>query len=88
VLPDPQAEPTVSMALACQALGISHNYGCQLAREGRFPVPVLPLGRRLRVPTAALRRLLELDSNGDGPGRTVSVIPLTPQQQQRSQGGG
>jgi hypothetical protein len=88
MLPDPEREPTMPLADVCRAFGISHNHGCQLVREGRFPVPVLKLGRRLRVPTAAVRRLLELDSNGDGPEQAASVIPLAPQQEQRSQGGG
>ena len=49
---------TTSVEVASERLGIGRSLGYQLAREGRFPVPVIRAGRRLLVPIAALDRLL------------------------------
>jgi excisionase family DNA binding protein len=49
--------PTLSIEQAAQYLGVSRAYGYQMAREGRLPV--IKLGtRRVRVPSAALLRML------------------------------
>lgn len=62
--------PTVSLEEAAKLLGFGRTAAFQAAREGRFPVPVVTLGRRYRVPTAPLLRLLGLDGevvpNGGG----------------------
>ena len=39
-------------------LGIGRTTAYELVRTGRWPTPVLRLGSRIRVPTAALRELL------------------------------
>ena len=41
-------------------LGMGMNLGYQVAAAGEFPVRVLKLGRKLRVPTADLVALLGL----------------------------
>jgi excisionase family DNA binding protein len=46
--------PTLSLPEAARWLGISRGTAYQLARSGGLPVPVLRLGRRLRIPTALL----------------------------------
>lgn len=45
---------TVNVTTASRALGIGHNAGYQLLRNGEFPVRTLRLGSVTRVPTAAL----------------------------------
>lgn len=52
--------PTLSVERAAHALGVSRAYAYAMAREGRLPV--IKVGdRRVKVPTAALLRML----NGD-----------------------
>jgi hypothetical protein len=57
----PQPE-TTSIEIASRRLGIGRSLGFQLAREGRFPVPIIRAGRRLLVPTAPLERVLRGES--------------------------
>ena len=52
---------TAEEAFAC--LGIDRTTGYRSIKEGTFPLPVIRVGRLIRVPIAAIRRLLEL-----GPG--------------------
>lgn len=47
---------------AGEALGISRGSAYEAARRGE--IPTVRIGRRLVVPTAALRRLLALDDQG------------------------
>lgn len=59
-VPTAEEQPTVSLwPEAGQALGISKTSAYEWARRG--DIPVIRLGRRVLVPTAALRRLLQLD---------------------------
>lgn len=58
-LPDPSTEPTVTVERAATILGISRGSAYEAARRG--DIPTIRLGRRLVVPTAALRRLLAID---------------------------
>ena len=51
-------EKTVDLMTAARPLNIGRSLAYRLAAEGNFPVPVLRLGARYRVPTAALRALL------------------------------
>lgn len=51
----------ISAEEAFRLLGIDRSTGYKAIREGSFPVPVLHIGRLIRVPTAALKRLLEVD---------------------------
>ena len=54
---EPKAK-TVSIESACAELGIGRTLGYELAKSGRFPVPILRLGRLYRVPAVGLRSLL------------------------------
>lgn len=50
---------TVGVPRAAIALGVSKTHLYELIRRGQAPVQVLPLGKRQRVVTASLVRLLE-----------------------------
>lgn len=61
---------TAEEAFAC--LGIDRTTGYRSIKEGTFPPPVIRVGRLLRVPIAAMRRLLELGrDNRREPHRTI-----------------
>jgi hypothetical protein len=49
---------TVDVPTAGRAFGVGRDEAYRLAREGRFPVPVLRLGRYLRVTRAAVLHAL------------------------------
>ncbi|MDL9948769.1 excisionase family DNA-binding protein [Gordonia sp. ABSL11-1] len=52
-----EGPPTVSIERAAEYLGVSRAYGYRLAQNGH--IPTIRLGaRRLRVPAAALYKLL------------------------------
>jgi predicted DNA-binding transcriptional regulator AlpA len=57
--------PTVDVETAAEILGIGRTLAYQLAKTNQFPCRLLRLGRRYRVPTAELIRLL--DSPPDPP---------------------
>jgi excisionase family DNA binding protein len=59
---------TVDLVTAARALGIGRTMAYQLARAGELPVPVLRLGARYRVPTAALLGALGVGPAGSAPG--------------------
>jgi excisionase family DNA binding protein len=73
VIPHPSVRSWLSAEEAFAELGIDRTTGYRAIREGTFPVPVIRVGRLIRVPTAALRRLLDPDdaraenSYPDGP---------------------
>jgi predicted DNA-binding transcriptional regulator AlpA len=54
---------TVDIRTAGRAFGLGRDQAYRLAREGRFPVPVLRLGRHLRVTRAALLEALGVDES-------------------------
>jgi excisionase family DNA binding protein len=56
---NPEERPTVSIEEASIVLGISRWAAYQAAKTGELPT--VRFGRRVRVPTAALRRMLCLD---------------------------
>lgn len=58
------AGPTVSTEESFKALGISRTLGYELIRRGEFPVRILRLGNRNRIPTAELRALLGMSEQG------------------------
>jgi predicted DNA-binding transcriptional regulator AlpA len=53
---------TVDVRTAGRAWGMGRDQAYKLAREGRFPVPVLRLGRSLRVTRAAVLEALGIES--------------------------
>ncbi|MFI0411208.1 DNA-binding protein [Actinomadura sp. 3N508] len=56
----------VDLVTAGRALGVGRTKCYELARAGRFPCPVLRVGRSYLVPTTGLLTLLGLD-DGAGP---------------------
>jgi excisionase family DNA binding protein len=67
-LPDPQIEPTISVERAAQLLGICRVSGYEAAKNG--DLPVIRIGRRVLVPTAALLRMLGADESDPATART------------------
>lgn len=53
--------PVVDVATAAAVLGVGRTAAYELIRVGRWPTPVLRLGKLIRIPTAPL-----LDSVGLG----------------------
>jgi excisionase family DNA binding protein len=56
-----QPKETASVGEVADRLAISRTLAYKLAREGRLPVPVIRLRRRVVVPCRALDRLLSND---------------------------
>jgi hypothetical protein len=63
-IPTAELRGTTSIEAASARLGIGRGLGHELARAGRFPVPVIRAGRRLLVPIAPLERLLNGQEHG------------------------
>jgi excisionase family DNA binding protein len=59
-IPDPAERPTVTVEEAGEVLGVSRASAYEAVRKGE--IPSIKIGRRIVVPTAALRRKLELDN--------------------------
>lgn len=64
-LPDPESQPTVPLwPDAGHAIGLGR--GATYAAAARGDIPTIPTGgRKKRVPTAVLRRMLGLDRTDD-----------------------
>ena len=59
----PPTEPgCVSAEEAFRQLGIDRTTGYRAIKDGTFPLPVVRVGRLIKVPIAALRRLLAVDA--------------------------
>jgi excisionase family DNA binding protein len=65
LIPDPSVRPVMSADEVFAELGIERSTGYKAIRDGTFPLPVLRVGRIIRIPTAAVRRLLELDASDE-----------------------
>lgn len=50
---------TTTIPTAAQILRIGRSTAYRMARADRFPVPVIPIGRRYLVPVSPLIRLLD-----------------------------
>jgi predicted DNA-binding transcriptional regulator AlpA len=59
-IPDPEERPTISAEEAFVLLGCGRTSGYDMLRAETFPVPVLRLGHKIRIPTAPLLELLGL----------------------------
>lgn len=59
-LPDPEIEPTVTVDRAAAIIGISRAAAFRAAANGE--IPSIRVGRRLVVPTSALRTMLNVAS--------------------------
>lgn len=57
--------PSLELAVACNALGVSKATGYRLVKANAFPCPVVRLGRAIRVPKTGLLRVLGLDAAED-----------------------
>jgi excisionase family DNA binding protein len=53
--------PTVDVPAAAELLGIHPDSLYSAIRDGESPVQVIKVGRRLRIPTAPLLKLLGID---------------------------
>jgi predicted DNA-binding transcriptional regulator AlpA len=58
-----QNELTVRLPVAAVLLGLSKAHAYDLVRENAFPVPIIKLGRAIRVPTRALREVLQVQGS-------------------------
>lgn len=56
---NPATSPTTSIEDTASVIGISVSSAYTAAANGE--IPTIKVGRRYRVPTAALRRMLQLD---------------------------
>lgn len=52
---------------AVAALGVSRDTGYSLAKTGDFPIPVVPVGRRLKVRRSDLLAFLGIQEHDDQP---------------------
>jgi excisionase family DNA binding protein len=51
------SEPTISVPEAGRLLGLARNGAYEAAKRGE--IPTIQLGRRIRVPTAKLKKMIE-----------------------------
>src|SRR3954449_5547980 len=51
--------PVIDVPTAAAVLGIGRTSAYELIRSGSWPTPVLHLGKSIRVPTAALLKLVQ-----------------------------
>lgn len=52
----------VDLLTAATVLGVGRTAAYQMVRTGRWPTPVIRLGNRIRIPTAALHTLINLST--------------------------
>ena len=62
LVPDPAVEPTMPVDRVAEAFGISRASAYEGVKTGA--IPSIKIGRRIVVPTAAVRRMLLLDAVG------------------------
>jgi excisionase family DNA binding protein len=55
----PGVTETVGVHEAAEVLGVSENFARSLITRGEFPVPVIRIGRLIRVPTDRLMRFAQ-----------------------------
>jgi excisionase family DNA binding protein len=63
VVPDTASHPTMQVDDVAKALGLSRASAYEAVRTGE--IPSIRIGRRIVVPTAAVRRMLLLDRGPD-----------------------
>jgi len=59
MVPDANERPTVTVDEVAALLGISRNSAYNAVKDGT--IPSIMIGHRILVPTAALRRMLQVD---------------------------
>ena len=57
-----QLPALIDVPTAAAVLGIGRSLAYDLVRTDRWPTPVLRVGKLIRIPTAALSRLLDADT--------------------------
>lgn len=57
-VPDPEQQPTMGVEEVAELLGVGRSTAYEAVRRG--DLPSFRLGRRIVIPTAAVRRLLAL----------------------------
>ena len=62
-VPDPAVQPTMQVDDVAAALGLSRGATYNGVQSGE--IPSIRIGRRIVVPTAAVRRMLLLDGGAD-----------------------
>ena len=67
-----RTQTVISAEEAFRLLGIDRSTGYRAIRDGAFPAPVLRIGRVIRIPTAALSRLLDPFEHPPDPEEGVS----------------
>jgi len=66
---------TVDIQMAGTAFGIGRDQAYRLANDGSFPVPVLRLGRYMRVTRASVLKALGIEDVAPGPaGHTTGPL--------------
>lgn len=61
-LPDPIETPTLDLwPDACRLIGCGRSAGYEAVKTGTWPTPIIRVGKRIRVPTAAILRVLAAD---------------------------
>ena len=75
-VPDAVNVPTLTVEQAARYLSLGRSAAYEAVRRGE--IPSLKFGRSVRVPTAALRRLLELDPPAESEASSADVIPFRP----------
>ncbi|MDT3397726.1 hypothetical protein RKE29_13900 [Streptomyces sp. B1866] len=63
----------IDLDTANRALGLGRSKGYELARRDLYPCRVLRLGRKYRVITADLLRVLGIDAPGSRPAQAADV---------------
>ena len=63
LVPAPATEPTMPVDSVARAIGISRAAAYEGVKNGE--IPSIRIGRRIVVPTAAVRRMLLLDGGPD-----------------------
>lgn len=61
LVPDPAVQPTMKVEAAARAIGISRGPAYEAVKTGELPS--IKIGKRIVVPTAVVRRMLQLDGD-------------------------
>jgi excisionase family DNA binding protein len=64
-------DPTISVTEAARLLGVGRTCAYEAAARGQ--IPTVRIGRMLRVPKAALKRMLALDGKDSGADRSAEA---------------
>jgi predicted DNA-binding transcriptional regulator AlpA len=75
--PNSDDRSCVSADEAFRFLRIDRTTGYRAIKAGSFPLPVIRVGRTIRIPTAALRSLLELDAQPEGVASSAQPRPTS-----------